>query len=206
MVIARRITLVALAFAALAAPAASAAPVATGTVSAANPVFSWEGTAYGANIAGEPCNTDHSCEDALVTVETPGTLTIAWQGTALAGPAWLGVGIYESGPDGAEGKEVKTGGGLADAGQLVASIDKGYFLVRFAGLLTTTATYAAKATLEPDVEALAPPVQEVAPTTASAPAAKPKPKPKPKKKSSCKRKKGSKKSKSKRCKKKKRKK
>ena len=196
-----RTALIALVAAALAAPAASAAPVAQGTVSAASPVFSWEGTAYGFNLVGEPCNTDHSCEDALLAIETPGTLTIDWQATAPAGPAWLGVGLYESRPDGAEGKQVKDGGALADSGTLAAPVDKGYYLVRVAGLLTSTASYSAKATLEPDPESLAP-AQAVAPATASAPpAAKPKPKAKPKKRS-CKRKKGSKKSKSKRCKKK----
>ena len=48
------------------APAALAEPAQKGAVGAEQTTFKWTGQAYGTNIAGEPCGTDHSCEDILV--------------------------------------------------------------------------------------------------------------------------------------------
>src|SRR5436305_5084948 len=92
----RRIFAIAVAALLASAPAALAAPSKTGTVSSTHPKFAWTGTAYGTNLVGEPCNTDHSCEDILVHVTSPGFLNVDWSATAPAGPAWLGVTIFAS--------------------------------------------------------------------------------------------------------------
>jgi hypothetical protein len=154
---------------ALAAPA-SAAPVASGSLSAAAPEFSWSGTAYGTNLAGEPCNTDHSCEDALLEIENAGTLAVGWTAAAPGGPAWLSVSVLKSDASGAEGEVLADGGGLEDTGSVTARLTEGYYLVRVAGLLTSLATYDATAKLKPKVVATTTP-PAVAPET-KAPAAK----------------------------------
>jgi hypothetical protein len=197
----RRWVLAAVAAAMVAVPAAWAAPANEGALSAASPSYSWSGTAYGANIAGEPCNTDHSCEDTLLRVDDEGALTLKWTATAPAGPAWLGVTIMGSDAAGAEGDVVADGGGLEDGGTLTARLRPGHYLVRVAGLLTTLATYEMTATLKPKVVA-APPAP--VPAAAPAPAAEPTPKPKQAKKAKCKAKKSKKgKKKQARCKRKK---
>jgi hypothetical protein len=143
--------LVTLATLAVASTAHAAPDPAKGSVSSASPTFGWKGSAYGTNIAGEPCNTDHSCEDFLLEVKDPGSVSIGWEATAPGGtPAWLGVTIYASDAKGTEGEELVDGGDLADSGSVGAYADPGFYLVRFSGLLTTLATYEATATLEPD--------------------------------------------------------
>jgi hypothetical protein len=179
--------------AAFATPAL-AAPDFNGSLSAASTTLAWEGTAYGTNIQGEPCDTDHSCEDMLVDVGDAGNVTIKWEATAPAGPAWLGVTVYKSDASGAEGAEVADGGGLEDTGTLAAKVQAGFYIVRVSGLLTSTATYKATATLKPS----APPAQPApAPATTppaqrqQQPASQPKPSSSKKtKKKSCKGKKG----------------
>jgi hypothetical protein len=146
----RRIFAIAAAATLLAAPAALAAPSQEGAVSAEQLEFKWTGQAYGFNMVGEPCNTDHSCEDILVEVEDPGFLTVSWTATAPAGPAWLAFSIYESDETGAEGESLADGGGLEDSGSVGTFVEEGFYLVRVAGLLTTLADYEATATLEPD--------------------------------------------------------
>jgi hypothetical protein len=137
-----------------AAPAALAAPdPENGTVNAEQTSLKWTGTAYGTNIAGEPCNTDHSCEDFLLKVEVPGNLVVGWTAAAPAGPAWLGGTIIASDEQGTEGDVVADGGGLADDGTVGGYLDPGYYIVRLSGLLTTLATYDAEATFEPDLPA-----------------------------------------------------
>src|SRR4051812_12850354 len=85
---------------AFAAPAA-AAPVQTGSVSAASPTFSWKGGPLsGANAAGEPCNTSHQCEDILLHVGDAGNLKIKWKASAPDGQDWLGFTLYEADADG----------------------------------------------------------------------------------------------------------
>ena len=150
----RRILLAATAALMLTAAPALAAPTPDkGTVSADEPTAKWTGTAYGTNIAGEPCNTDHSCEDYLLKVDDAGTLTVDWKATAPVGPAWLGVSILESDENGTEGEEIADGGNLEDAGAVGGYVEPGYYLVRVSGLLTTLATYEANAVLEPDAPA-----------------------------------------------------
>src|SRR4051812_47012587 len=135
----------------VAAPAALAAPA--GTLSAQKTTWKWTGTAYGTNLVGEPCNTDHSCEDFLLQVKDPGSLNLAWKGTAPAGPAWLGVTVYLSDAKGTvenEDEPFADGGGLQDDGATGAFADPGFYVVRVSGLLTSLATYEVTATLEPD--------------------------------------------------------
>src|SRR3954468_21241062 len=134
----RRIFAIAIAAAAtlVAAPAALAAPA--GTLSKTTTTWKWTGSAYGTNLNGEPCNTDHSCEDFLLEVKDPGSLNIGWTAAAPGGtPAWLGVTIYASDAKGTEGEELVDGGDLADSGSVGAYADPGFYLVRFSGLLTT---------------------------------------------------------------------
>ena len=150
----RRTFLIAVAALLVGAPAAAAAPSQKGAVSAEQTTFAWTGTAYGVNMVGEPCNTDHSCEDILVEVKAPGQLTVDWDATAPAGPAWLGVSLYQSDATGAEGESVADGGGLQDSGAVGAFVDPGFYLVRVAGLATTLADYKATATLVPDEPAV----------------------------------------------------
>ena len=189
----RRALLLALLAAGAFAPAAWGAPAFEGAVSAASPEFSWSGSAYGTNLAGEPCNTDHSCEDALLHVQDAGTLTLEWEATAPAGPAWLGVSVFASDAGGAEGTSKADGGGPADNGGVTVRLEAGYYLVRVAGLLTTLATYDMTARLKPRA---APPAPAVAP-----PAAEPDPQPAAKTKRKCRKGKGKKaKRKYKRCK------
>jgi hypothetical protein len=135
----------------LAAPAASAEPA--GVLSAEETEFKWTGSAYGFNMVGEPCNTDHSCEDFLIKVDDPGAFNVSWTATAPAGPAWLSFTIYMSDESGAEGEPLADGGGLQDSGAVGTFVDPGYYLVRVAGLLTTLAEYEATAVLEPDAPA-----------------------------------------------------
>jgi hypothetical protein len=148
----RRIFAIAVAALLVGAPAAIAAPTPEkGAVGIDHTTFKWTGSAYGTNLNGEPCNTDHSCEDFLLEVKDPGSVSIGWEATAPGGtPAWLGVTIYASDEKGTEGDELVDGGDLADSGSVGAYADPGFYLVRFSGLLTTLATYEATATLEPD--------------------------------------------------------
>jgi hypothetical protein len=147
----RRIFAIAIAALLAIAPGALAAPTPEkGAVSAKQTTLKWTGTAYGTNLVGEPCNTDHSCEDFLLEVKDPGTLNIAWKGTAPAGPAWLGMTVYLSDAKGTEGEQFADGGGLQDDGAVGTFADPGFYLVRVSGLLTSLATYEATATLEPD--------------------------------------------------------
>ena len=164
---------------ALCAPAtALAAPVREGSVSAAATVFAWEGDAYGFNLVGEPCNTDHSCEDTLLHVRDAGNVTFKWKGTAPAGPAWLSLTVYKSDASGTEGDEVADAGQLGDEGSVAARLPAGTYLVRVAGLLTTVATYEATATLKPS----APPAAPAPPPAAAEPQPASEPKPSAKKK------------------------
>lgn len=174
-------TLTAIAVVAI-APAALAAPSPDkGSVSAESPTFAWNGTAYGFNLAGEPCNTDHSCEDVLVEVKDAGSMAVAWQGKAPAGPAWLSVTIYTADASGKEGEEIADGGGLADEGAVAAPVEPGFYLVRVAGLLTSAATYEATAKLEVDQPdaAPAPPAPESKPQPEPQPQPAPQPQPQP---------------------------
>ena len=206
----RRLAILATAVAMLAiAPAAFAEPAYKGSVGAESPKFTWEGDAYGFNMAGEPCNTDHSCEDTLIEVKSAGNLTAAWEAQAPAGPAWLSGTIYKSDASGAEGEELADGGDLSDSGQVAADVEPGFYIVRIAGLLTSVSTYKGTATLAVTEPAAAPapppaeqpkpqpqpdpapaPAAQPAPAPAAAPAAAaPKPAAKKSKKASCKSKK-----------------
>jgi hypothetical protein len=147
----RRTFAIAIAALLVAAPAATAAPSPDkGAVGIDQTTFKWAGSAYGTDIQGEPCNTDHSCEDVLVQVKDAGSLNVDWTGTAPAGPAWLGVSIYASDAKGTEGDQLADGGALADTGAVGTYADPGYYLIRVSGLLTSLATYEATATLDPD--------------------------------------------------------
>jgi hypothetical protein len=147
----RRIFAIAVAATLFAAPAALATPTPSkGTLSATKPKVSWTGLAYGTNLVGEPCNTDHSCDDFLLQVTTAGFVTVDFAGTpAAAGPAWLGGTIYQSDAKGTEGEQLADGGDLSDSSTVAADLAPGYYLVRISGLLTTLANYKATATLEP---------------------------------------------------------
>ena len=147
----RRIFATAFAAAAVlvAAPAALAAPA--GTLSKTTTTWKWTGSAYGINLVGEPCNTDHSCEDLLMEVKNAGDVNVQWTATAPAGPAWIDMTVYSSDASGKTGgDEMASGGGLQDSGGLGAYLDPGFYLVHVEGLGTTLADYEATATLEPD--------------------------------------------------------
>ena len=170
-----RALIVAAALLVVAPAAAQAAPEREGSLSAASPEFAWSGSAYGFNLAGEPCNTDHSCEDTLLHVQDAGTLALDWQAAAPAGPAWLGVTVYGSDASGSEGDMKADGGGLEDSGGVTARLEAGYYLVRVAGLLTSVATYDITAKLKTraaPAPAAAPPAADPAPQPAAKPRTK----------------------------------
>ena len=132
----------------LAAPAA-AAPVQTGTLSAASPSFEWSGGPLsGGNLNNEPCGTTHQCEDILLHTGNAGNLKITWQASSPAGQGWLSFTLYKSDADGnVEGEPVADTGAFDNEGALVAIVEAGHYVVRVGALLSAAATYDAQATL-----------------------------------------------------------
>ena len=130
---------------------ASAAPVQTGSVSAASPSFTWNGGPLsGGNLVGEPCGTTHQCEDILLHVGDSGELEIKWQGSSPSGHAWLNMSLYKSDAEGtAQGDAVAGTGAFANQGALLAFVQSGDYVVRAEALLAVAATYEATATLRP---------------------------------------------------------
>ncbi len=128
---------------------AAAAPVQTGSVSAASPTFTWTGGPLsGGNLAGEPCGTTHQCEDVLLHVGDGGQLEIAWKASSPSDQGWLNMSLYKSDAEGnAQGDAVAGTGAFDNQGALLATVEAGDYIVRAEALLSVAATYEATATL-----------------------------------------------------------
>ena len=128
---------------------AGAAPVQSGSVSAASPTFTWSGGPLsGGNLAGEPCGTTHQCEDILLHVGDAGELEIAWKASSPSDQGWLNMSLYKSDAEGnAQGEAVAGTGAFDNQGALLATVEAGDYVVRAEALLAVAATYDGTATL-----------------------------------------------------------
>ena len=86
----RSLSLLLAIFLVLISATATAAPVQSGSVSAASPTFKWQGGPLsGTNLVGEPCGTTHQCEDILLTVGDKGDLEVQWKASSPGDQAAL---------------------------------------------------------------------------------------------------------------------
>ena len=129
--------------------AAHAAPVQTGSLSAASPTFAWNGGPLsGGSLVGEPCGTSHQCEDILLHVGDAGKLEIEWEASSPSDQGWLSMTLYKSDAEGnPEGDPVVDTGAFDNQGALLATVKPGDYVVRVGALLAVAATYEATAKL-----------------------------------------------------------
>ena len=132
------------------APAA-AAPVETGSVSAASPKFEWSGGPLsGGNLVGEPCGSTHQCEDILLHVGDSGELEIEWQASSPNDQGALNMSLFKSDAEGnPQGEAVASTGSFSNQGALLAFVKPADYVIRAEALLAVAATYEATATLAP---------------------------------------------------------
>ena len=178
------LSLVVAAVSVLMAATAFAAPAREGAVSAAAPVFAWDGgpgNGSGQGVAAVRCTPGiYECEDTLVKVNDPGDLVAEVK--AGEGANDLDVAIYKSDESGATDSEpnadnpnaedVSTG---PDAKTTLKKVTPGYYVVRVRIFDGVQAVWKGSATLKvppPPVTTTPPPATTTPPaTTAPAPTA-----------------------------------
>ena len=132
------------------APAASAAPVQSGSLSAASPTFAWQGGPLsGASLVGEPCGTTHQCEDILLSVGDAGDLEIKWKASSPSDQSALFMSVYKSDAEGnTEGDALVDGGAFGSEGAVKTRVEARHYVVRVGAFASAAATYEAQATLK----------------------------------------------------------
>src|SRR5688572_14695174 len=132
------------------APAATAAPVQSGSLSAASPTFAWQGGPLsGASLVGEPCGTTHQCEDILLSVGDAGDLEIKWKASSPSDQSALFMSVYKSDAEGnTEGDALVDGGAFGSEGAVKTRVEARYYVVRVGAFASAAATYEAVATLK----------------------------------------------------------
>jgi hypothetical protein len=170
-----------------AAPTAGAADR-TGAVSATTPSYAWDGgpgTSIGANAgpaggisAGNLIGCFEGiadCEDTLIKVEAPGTLTLTADSADDANDV-LDMYLYETNEAGEfdnQATDMSEGGGASTTGdeKIVAAVKPGYYMVHIKFFLADADTYKGLAVLSGFPAPAKPPVTTTTTTTAPAPAA-----------------------------------
>ena len=189
----RLISLVLVAIAGLVAVPALAAPAREGTVSAAAPIFAWDGgpgNGIGQGVAAVRCTPAiYECEDTLIDLKDPGDLFAEAKGGDGAND--IDIAIYASdasgttdsppgGPDNPLVEDISEG---KDAKVTAKKLKPGFYVVRVRTFDGVQAVWKGKAELKlppPPAPAVAP-----APVATPTPAATPKPAKKTSKRKAC---------------------
>jgi hypothetical protein len=175
------------------AASAFAAPARQGTVSAATPVFAWDGgpgNGSGQGVAAARCTPGvYECEDTLVEVKDAGDLFAEVKGGDAAND--LDIAIYKSDANGTtdsapnadnpDAEDVSVG---KDAKTTLKKAQPGFYVVRVRIFDGVQATWKGSATLKPPVGAA--PAPAATPTPAPSTTPPPQSQPAPKTKASAK--------------------
>ncbi len=139
----------------IAAAVALAAPARNATLNAASPSYKWTATGSGALAVADLYNAAgcipgiHDCDDTLLKVDAPGTLTVK---TSSSDPAAADADLvlFESTEAGEPGKQLQGSGGTSAAEQVAAGVEPGYYLVRIDYAIAANGEVDGEATLEVD--------------------------------------------------------
>ena len=137
---------------------AFAAPARNGTLSAASTVYKWQASGSGVLAVSNLYDAVgcvpglHDCDDTLIKVEAPGTLTVK---TTSSDPkaADADLKLLESDESGKVGKQLQNSGGANANEQVAATVEPGYYIARIDYAVAAQGVVDGEAKLEPDTSA-----------------------------------------------------